>query len=75
MQELLRQFNGDEQTKNAILSYCVKYFENNIILQAREGKDVKSLAEAINQLEKAFEQLSIDYDVKQRPTEEINQSR
>jgi len=71
----LRRFNADIGTKEDLLQYFVSFFEEEIVREAREGKDVKALAEAINKLEKAFEQLNIDFDVKQRPTEEQNQSR
>lgn len=73
--DLLRQFNGDVATKEELRMYIVSYFEQAIIADVLEGKDVKALGEAINKLNKAFEQLSIDFDVKQRPTEESNPAR
>ena len=63
MDSLLLQFNADIQTKEALKLYLIEHFEREIIAEVLEGKDVKALGEAINKLNKAFEQLAIDYDV------------
>jgi hypothetical protein len=75
MDNQLRQFNGDIHTKEAVLTYCVEFFERQLINRAYEGKDVKSLADAVQELKGAFEQLSIDYGIKQPPKEIIDHSR
>lgn len=61
--------------REAVKAYFIAYFEQEIIKTAREGKPVGDLAEAINKLEGAFNQLSIELDVKPEQTEQTNQAR
>ena len=73
-QDLLR-FNGDDSTKESVLSYLIEYFELKLVEEARAGKDIKALAEAINKVEDAFPQLSIHYGIKQKHAEQITEAR
>lgn len=73
--DLLRQFNGDEGTKTALIEYI-----NNII--AEEGvrrmftrEDVSHIADAKILIDKAFEQLSIDYAIPTKQSEPVNPAR
>lgn len=78
MEKWLRQFNGDRDTKAALLSYLIGFFEEAIIKRARAKQDVKSLAslaDAILELERGFEQLEIDYGIKKEPKPTINEAR
>lgn len=72
--ELLRRFNGDIHTKEALKGYIQSFLENRIIEKARAGDDVKATAEAINEVLKAFEQLEIDYAIRPREEAELNQA-
>lgn len=72
--DLLRQFTGDYHTKNAVLAYLQDYLEQEIIIRARKGEDVRSLAEAINEIYKAFDNLDIQYGIKQKQNEQVNEA-
>lgn len=72
---LLARFNGDKHTKEAVFVYFTQYFEGQIVKRAKEKQPVESLADAIVELEKAFEQLSIDYAAPKLPSEVSNESR
>ena len=74
MHQLLR-FNNDIHVRDAVKAYMVSYFEEQIVKEARAGKSVEALAEAVNKLEGAFNQLSIDLDVKPEQAEQTNQAR
>lgn len=73
MNNLIR-FNGDKHTKEDVLAFLVEHFEQEIIYRARNKEDITSLAEAINEVEKAFDQLSILYDPKSAEQEQTNQA-
>ncbi len=75
MEPLLRLFNDDKKTKEALLNYLTGFFEEKIIERAKKKESVESLADAIIELEKGFEQLSIDYGVKTKQPKPTNQSR
>jgi hypothetical protein len=72
--EILRRFNGDKNTKEALILYIQSFLEDRIIEKARNGEDVKATAEAINEVLKAFEQLDIDYAIKSEQDTELNQA-
>ncbi len=73
--EQLRVFNGEKNTKQDVLNYCISYFEEQIIDRAYKGHDVKSLADAVVEIKKAFEQLDLDYAIKQKETTPTNEAR
>lgn len=75
MHNLLHRFNLDVHTKAAVLAYFTEYFEMEIVKKAREGESVEVMAQAIVQLEKAFDQLTIDLDAKPEPETPTNQAR
>lgn len=69
--ELLRRFNDDKATKESLQMFLVEFFREKIIERAMEKKDVSSLADAIGELERGFEQLAIEYGLPgQTPTQE-----
>ena len=59
----VRQFNGDKNTKKDILDYCTSYFNERILEEAYKGGSVTALAQAVNELKKAFEQMDIEYAI------------
>lgn len=73
--ERVRQFNGDKTGKKDVLDYCLEYFNQRILEEAYRGGDVKSLAGAVNELKKAFEQMEIDYAPPTTPEEPVNEAR
>lgn len=75
MSEILRRFNGDVHTKEAVSNYLVEHFKSEIIRRALLKEDVTSLADAILELEKGFEQLAIDYGIKEQSKQITTQAR
>jgi hypothetical protein len=75
MESLLRQINGDVQTKEALLKYLTGFFEEEIIRRALQKQSVESLADAILELKKGFDQLNLDYGIKTTPTKPVNEAR
>lgn len=73
--ENLRRFNGDKTTKKDLQDYIISKFEEAIVKAAYEGKDVKPLANAAIELNKAFNQLDIDYAIPEETTKQVNQAR
>jgi hypothetical protein len=73
--DTLRRFNGDEATKSELLEYLIAHFQKKIIERAIQKEDVESLADAIIEVKKAFEQLEVDYGIKPKQTEATNDAR
>lgn len=66
MREILRRFNGDVNTKEALVEYLTNHLKEKIIERALLKQNTDSLADAIIELENGFEQLAIDYGIKQQ---------
>lgn len=49
--------------KDAVLSYCISYFESKIVERAYKGDSVTEMALAAKELENAFEQINDDFAV------------
>lgn len=75
MSEILRRFNGDEHTKQALKEYLLTFFKEKIIEKALKQEDVKALAEACIELENGFNQIEIDYGIKQQQKPPTNGAR
>lgn len=73
--QLLQRFNGDKHTKDALIAYLKEYFEQQIVDLAYKGEDVYPTAEAVLVMVKAFEQLEIDFGIKEKQNENTNQAR
>lgn len=73
--EKVRQFNVDRAGKKEILDYVLNFLNKRILEEAYRGGDVKSLAGAVTELKKAFEQMDIDYALPTQQPEVINEAR
>lgn len=73
--DLLRVFNGDYHTKEALLEFFIGYFEEEIIKRAKAKEPVESLAEALNELPKAFDKLKQIYEPPTPIKETTSQNR
>ena len=71
----VRQFNGDKNTKKDILDYCIEYFNKRILEEAYKGGSVTSLAQAVIELQKAFEQMEIEYAISTPEPKQVNEAR
>ena len=61
--QLLQRFNNDKAMKEAVLAYCVEFFEARIVEKAYKGENVTDMALASKALEDAFEQINDDFAV------------
>ena len=75
MSNLILQFNGDITTKEAVMEYITDFIAKEGIRRMFAKEDVSHIADAKILLDGAFEQMQIDYGLKQKPTESINEAR
>lgn len=73
--ENIRQFNGDKKVKKQILNYCLGFFNERILEEAYKGGSVTSLAQAAVELQKAFDQMEIEYAIPTQQPEQIKEAR
>lgn len=75
MDSLIRQFNGDEGTKQAVIAYLTNFISDEAVSRVFAKEDVSSVADAKILIDKAFDQMSIDYGITTQPAEPTNQAR
>lgn len=73
--DLLRAFNGDIATKEAVMEYVTDFIAEEALKRMFAKEDVAHIADAKTLLDKAFDQLSMTYGIKEQPTEPTNQAR
>ena len=73
--DLIRIFNGDVGTKEAVQEYITQFIANEGIRRIFAKEDVSAVADAKLLLDKAFDQMQAEYGLKQKPTEPINEAR
>lgn len=75
MDNLLRQFNSDYNTKVALLSFIREFIDKEALDKMYKKEDVSHIADANKLIIDAFEHLETLYGIKQQPKETTNQSR
>jgi hypothetical protein len=75
MENLLRKLNGDKSTKEALQQYLTDIIAEEGVRLMFDKKDVSHIADAKMLIDKAFEQLSIDYGVPEKKPEQTNIAR
>lgn len=73
--EILRRFNDDTQTKEALFEYLKGFFMDKIIERALKKESTDSLADAILELENGFRQLDIDYGIQKKQSGHSNNAK
>lgn len=73
--ELLRRFNDDKATKEALKDYLNQFIAETAVNLMYERKDTSHIADAHDLINKAFDQINIDYGVQQKPIEQTNNAR
>jgi hypothetical protein len=73
--DTLRRFNGDTTTKEELRAYIIEYIGKEGIYRMFNRQDVSHIADACELITKAFEQLSIDYGIPEKPTAYTNEAR
>lgn len=73
--ELIRRFNDDKATKEALQEYLKAFIAETAVTMMYERKDTSHIADAHDLINKAFDQINIDYGVQQKPIEQTNEAR
>ena len=75
MNPTLSRFNGDEQTKAELIAYLHDFIAEEGVRRMFARESVEHIADAKELIDGAFEQLSIDYGIKNKTKETTNESR
>lgn len=75
MDTTLRQFNGDVNTKEELLSFITEYINQTAIDRMYKKEDVSHIADAKSLIDGAFEELENIYGIKNKQKEVANQAR
>lgn len=73
--DILRRFNGDEQTKQALQEFIHAVINDEALDMMYKKMDVSHIADAKTLIDKAFEQLNTQYGIKEQPAANTNQAR
>jgi hypothetical protein len=75
MDNLLRQFNGDVHTKEALQSFIDEVIATEALDRLYKGEDVSHIKDAHALIDKAFEVLNDQYGIKTKTSEGDNEAR
>lgn len=73
--DTLRRFNGDKTTKEALREYIIEHIGREGVYRMFNRQSVEHIADACELIQKAFEQLDIDYGIKEPTTTYTNEAR
>ena len=73
--EILRRFNGDVNTKEVILSFIVECINEEALHRMYKGESVAHITDAKKLIDLSFEKLSTIYGIKEKPKQQISQSK
>lgn len=73
--EHLRRFNGDVNTKEALLAFSLSQVDEYALEKLYKGVDVAGMKHAREAITRAFEQIEIIYAIPERTGEQENTSR
>ena len=71
----LRQFNGDVETKNQLLTFIHDYIQSETIKRVYERGDVSHIADAKELIDGAFNLLEETYGIKVKPNVPTNEAK
>jgi len=71
----LRQFNGDVETKNQLITFIHDYIQSETIKRVYERGDVSHIADAKELIDGAFNLLEETYGVRERPPVQVNEAK
>lgn len=75
MDSLLRAFNGDIQTKQALQQYLGQFIAEYAVRTMYSRGDTGHIADAHLLIDEAFQQLDIEYGLIEQPRQQTNPSR
>ncbi len=64
--EILSRFNGDFNTKDALIEYLHNHIAVKALEKIYKREDISGIADAKEIIDSAFEQLTIDYGIKEK---------
>lgn len=73
--ELLRRFNDDKHTKQAVKEYVIDFIGEEAKAMIFDRKDVAHIADAKDLIDKAFRQIEIEYGVQPKQSHQINEAK
>lgn len=73
--DILRRFNGDEQTKQALLEFIHAVINDEALDKMYKRIDVSHISDAKELIDKAFDELNNQYGIKEQPAANTNQAR
>jgi hypothetical protein len=74
MNEYLRQFNGDYHTKELVKQFILDFINQEALNKMYAKQDVSHISDAVELLNKSFEELENIYGIKQQPADKTNQA-
>jgi len=75
MDALLRQFNGDVHTKDALIEYIHLFIADEGIRRIYANEDVSGVRDAKKLIDGAFEALHEQYAIPNKPKENTTEAR
>ncbi len=75
MDSLLIRFNGDVHTKEAFKEFLIAFINQEALEKMYKREDVSHIADAKDLVDRAFEQLAIDYAIPDKERENTNTSK
>ena len=75
MRELLRQFNADGATKEALLEFIVNFINEEALNKMYKKEDVSHIGDAYALINGAFESLETTYGIQTKQNTPTNQAR
>lgn len=73
--DILRRFNGDISTKEALIDFLMEVINDEALEKMYKGDDVSHIKDAKNLIDKAFQQLDIIYGITIQQTKNSNQAK
>lgn len=75
MEVLLQRFANDEHGMQAVLQYVTDFIAREGVTRMFDRKDVSAIADAKELIDKAFDQMSIDYGISPKKETRENDAR
>lgn len=75
MDDTLRRFNGDPHTKAALKDFIDSFIQSEAVRMMYAREDVSAIPDAHNLINKAFQELEIQYGITERTKAPTNTAK
>lgn len=75
MHDRLRQFNGDVDTKEALLGFIMSFINEEALKKMYDKQDVSHIGDAVSLINGAFESLETTYGIQIKQNTPTNQAK